>query len=437
MFALNQNFMLMAILPRTEIVASTLVIMGFFYYERNKPVAYVCGFLGSLVRYEAAALIPALVVMDLLKEKNKIMPFVYGFLASSGLIGWLLLNYLHTGHLNPYFMHYDEKVSSSGFSYFDAVFGNLFEYLPFISVIKVLFFSAIFAGFYYLFKNKKLLALGILVFYIQDTCINFSFFTSTHVSMTLWVYFLLLGACIKWVIDIVLSKNRIQQTEKRKDHVLLSVIGFTLVVFVLHLIFNGLFKKELLPFAILLEMYFICMVSFLFFRTVQSKQLIILILISSPLVFGYTNKQVAVTGRVLHHYKYNKADMRAIAEWYQQHGKSEKIIVTDVITPGFFLSDDKKMNLVALNKIEVSTVDQLALFMKQHNIKYITWDMAHGNYEKGSYGYKRYRIDLIDHLQDAQSGKDFEYITSVGSGDKKGHIYKLKEGFYSSEDVQN
>ena len=95
LFATSTQFHAMGLQPLVEPSLGFFVVLAFVLFERRSGWQWVAAFAAALSRYEAAMLIPVLVLADVLEHRRFWRPALAGALASSGLLLWAGLGALH------------------------------------------------------------------------------------------------------------------------------------------------------------------------------------------------------------------------------------------------------------------------------------------------------------------------------------------------------
>lgn len=181
LFALNPLSALETAQPRAEMLAVTLILLSIYLSDRSPAGSYSAAFCAALARYEGAFIITALAAKDLVFSRVKHYSLSLSLAASSGLVLWLILNYVATGHINPYFRYLSEppaglefirvlmftlySIAGSDISYFIVELISL-------KVFTLLTTILIGLGFYHFFKVDKKVALVISLFFVQGIIVN-------------------------------------------------------------------------------------------------------------------------------------------------------------------------------------------------------------------------------------------------------------------------
>lgn len=112
--AVNQTMVYSVAQPLLEMLLLTGVLLTIDLSLRGSRWAYAAAFVASMTRYEAALLIPAILLQDLCSERvtEKRLRALLGCLASVGIVAWMALSlHHHRGTINPYV---EEMVARSG-----------------------------------------------------------------------------------------------------------------------------------------------------------------------------------------------------------------------------------------------------------------------------------------------------------------------------------
>jgi hypothetical protein len=85
----------MALQPLVEPSLGFFVVLAFALFEERSPWQYAAAWAAALSRYEAALLIPVLLVANLASEGRPFRHLALAALASTGVLGWAALGWLH------------------------------------------------------------------------------------------------------------------------------------------------------------------------------------------------------------------------------------------------------------------------------------------------------------------------------------------------------
>jgi hypothetical protein len=115
LFAASTQFHAMGLQPLVEPSLGFFVVLAFVLYQARSPWQWAAAFAAALSRYEAAMLIPVLVLAAFVEERRFWKPALCGALASSGLLLWAGLGAVH---------------GSGSATYLDMMQGMAFEPAP-------------------------------------------------------------------------------------------------------------------------------------------------------------------------------------------------------------------------------------------------------------------------------------------------------------------
>lgn len=95
LFAVSTQFQSMGLQPLVEPSLGFFVVLAFVLFQRRSGWQWAAAFAAALSRYEAAMLIPVLVVAGFIEDRRFWRPVLLGALASSGLLIWAGLGAVH------------------------------------------------------------------------------------------------------------------------------------------------------------------------------------------------------------------------------------------------------------------------------------------------------------------------------------------------------
>jgi hypothetical protein len=95
LFATTTQFHAMALQPLVEPSLGFFVVLAFVLYQSRSPWQYAAAWAAALSRYEAALLIPVLLVANVAAEGRPFRHLALAALASTGFLGWAALGWLH------------------------------------------------------------------------------------------------------------------------------------------------------------------------------------------------------------------------------------------------------------------------------------------------------------------------------------------------------
>jgi len=441
-FGLHQSTVILTVEPVAQMISMALVLLGIDLSQRERRTAYVAAGLASLGRYECAFLIPALALKDLFLGRGMLKTVALSGLASTGLLGWLFLNYLSNGHINPYFSYTSEP--AAGLNYLSVVFqtilsfaGDSLRILP-QKPLAVVLLSLFVLGFWSWFRRSPANALPIAFFLIACTALNMSFFaaTSGHVFMTLWIFFMAISAGLanglefvsrwfaKWTSSFKLSKP----TPPLMCLALLPIAAVG-VGWILHsndiptvkIFWAGTFS--------ILTIYIVVLSRRVRLTGLFAASLVVCLV---WLLTGSNARSVVQRMEVA---EIGKVSMRLVGEWYNAHAKpGERLVVSEPWIVQEYVPVNEAANILPLGQFRSQSPEQFVSDLANLDVQYVVWDSHHGrlspegdNLPAGySYYYRKYRMDLIAPLAYGRNWGAFEFLDTVGVAHDKAHIYRFR-----------
>lgn len=442
LFALNPLSVLETAQPRMDMLAIMLVLLSIFLSSRSVPASYFSAFCASLTRYEGAFIIPALVLKDLLFSRSKAYCLGLGIVSSSGLVSWVILNYLATGHINPYYVYVGGELKPAGLEFVRVLMitllniaGPEFVYLVPLKVTTSLVAIFMCLGFYHFFKTDRRVALLILIFFLQGLIVNLIFFAPAvqHTYVILWVcymagvggiYFLVynLTAKMKTFID---GKNAwLLPVSSRILYALFVGLGICVVVLLVD--GNSGHENPLLWFS--LACFLVLVWNLYNYISITTLGNALMIGVMVVLIAGVSAKNAMTTAHWMNGAKYWKAEMKLIGEWYSHHANdSGRMVVTEPWVVKYYTAKEYQDKLVYLGDFDVSSTREFTEEAIRRNITFVAWDMTLGLSSKESYYYKKYRVDLIDPLREGKDIPGFKLIKVLREGPAFAYIYEIEK----------
>lgn len=421
----------LTIQPRTELPAVVFALMAFYYIRRAPWAACAAAFLGAVLRYESILIIPILFFMEIAHTKKWVKPFVRALLAGSGILYWIILNYVKTGNINPYHMHFADDSPPAGYEFIERVIENLYSFLPpsLFPVMTALTLLFLIAGFYLMITQDRIIGWGLLAFYLQFTAINLIFFSPTHAHtfMAQWIYLLCILIVLRKAFDRFLQKKSLSSLAAIPVNEFVKLcIAIFVISALLQIIAHVALNKDFSIYMILFDAVFAGSLALILsavkpFRTARAAGAFLAALISI-----FVLKQINYNDYLMSTVKYNKADLRAIGEWYDANASGGKMAVTEKLVAAYYVTPQYRTQLINLNELDIAGKEQLWSKMRAEGIDYVAWDTSHGGRKKGSYGYKRMRADLIEDLAAGKSTAHFSHVATVGYGPRIAHIYRVQ-----------
>ena len=436
LFALHPLTVHMTVQPRAEMLTVMFVLSGIYLACKESKYAYLAAFLASLTRYEGFFLIPGLVIADIVRTRKFMPNILMGIISSSGLIVWVLLNYLSTGHMNPYHHYFSPDIKPAGMTFINVMMialsrfirsSFIFNYIP-LGIFTIVIASLTIAGFYYLVKKSYQAILPVFVFFICTLLLNLRFFSATpeHAFIVYWIFVLSVAGGIAFISGTAAAKCK-ELIKKFCMNLNARLFYAVLSFFIFLLLSIGIRSFNKIDNRILYAVSFgIAALFFLInFHTYTVPTLMLSLVFLFPVSFICRENVVSVQDR-MNSSRYTKAELRLVGEWYSVHAKSdERIVVSEPWVAGHYAKPADYKKFFFLGDFKSSTHESFVSELKDKNISYIVWDSTHGKLKDDDYFYKFYKIFLLAPLSEGQQREHFTFITTLRSGPQYAHIYKF------------
>jgi hypothetical protein len=422
--------------PRNELLATTLLILACYLSVTTRQWgASIAAGLAALTRYEAALLIPGLLLRDL-RIGPRWAALSRSAVASAGLLVWLLANYLASGHLNPYHAYVGEATHPAGTAFVRVMLTTVgsFIKLPIGSRLSsavvggiVLGLAAVgLANFARRFGAEVLPLAGFLV---AGTALNMAFFSPTpeHAFLLIWILYLagVGGFC---AIATALASRwhgrrapRAQAAPKAGPPALaIAWVGLAALLVMAGFLYGatpaspfGITAAASLAWAALANTR----------RSARNAPAVSLLVLGLGVM---TRQNVPAIEQRMERARYVKAELRLVGEWAAGHLEpGERIAVSEPSVAAFY-AGPRREAFVGIAEALDSSGTRLADAMVARGVNYVAWNSHHGRGDPGSFYYKRYRMDLVAPLGAGRDTDALKLVTTLRAGSSVAYIYGLK-----------
>jgi hypothetical protein len=433
LFGLHPETIMLTAQPEAQMMSITLVLLGIDLSQRERRTAYVAAGLASIVRYEGAFLIAALAARDLLFSRRRLEVVVLAGLASTGLLGWLMLNFFVTGHINPYYSYLSEP--AAGLLYLKVVFQTIVSFSDSLRMIPqvplaIVLLSLIMLGFWSWFLRSPANVLPIALFLAACTVLNMSFFsaTSSHVFMTLWIFLMAIPAGVANGLELV-SRWFVKGTgafnPSKPVPSLLCLSPLAIAAAGVCWIF---YRSDVATVKILWAGSFSVLTGYIFVLSRKSRlpgliAASVAVCLVWLLLGGNTRSVVHSMGEA----EFAKVSMRLVGEWYKVHARpGERLLVSEPWVVQEYAPAKETGNILPLGQFRSQSPEEFASDLANVNVQYVVWDSHHGRLSPDSYYYRKYRMDLIAPLAYGRNWGPFEFLDTVGAAHEMAHIYRFR-----------
>jgi hypothetical protein len=446
LFALNPLSALEAAQPRADMLAVTLILLSVYLSDRSPVGSYLAAFCAALTRYEGAFIITALAAKDLLFSRTKLYCLSLSLAASSGLVLWLILNYIASGHINPYFRYMSEPPAGLGFvwilvSTFYSIAGSDISYFIqeriSLKVLTGLTTIVISLGFYHFFKADEKVALVIFLYFVQGVIINLVFFAPAvqHTYLVLWVCYLAGVGGIYFLVSQTVTKIKSITREEEQG---LSLAGKSLyALFILAGIGVVLFiyrdqghDQALFWFSMACFLVLLANISH-YYKPVRMMRSAVLSGVVIIVIAALCSKNMIAMAERLNSQKLGVAELRLVGEWYSRHADHHLgIVVTEPWVSKYYADPLYRDRFSALESFQVTTTQEFAKEAIRRNIGYVAWNTSHGLSSKEDFYYRKYKVHLIDCLRDGKDIPGFTLTQVLKKERAYAYVYKIDSSVF-------
>lgn len=423
--------------PIAETTFLFFILLTFYCIFRRSKWSYLVACMATTVRYEAAALILAVFVMDMMASSNKeerIRAVVYAGLAGIPLAIWALLTIIYWESQGNHYLNYfarmgteelSEKISS--LQYIDMMWEMGFR--PFYSVV-----TDVIPGPIFLLTKVAIVvcfAFG-TVYALWQHRWNF---LALHIF--LWPYVLVHsghsilerhGVATHWIVLIVclygLQKGwRLLVKANRVPKMVLTISqGLFLVLALAYLMKLGLYLERnagisqpsmSVHYAAGITIAVLFLVHVWLDKRDLLSNLVISVLVCC-LVFSSQSTLLGVMGDGK-----KMLEFKLLGDWYLKNAMpNENMVVTLGMTTGYF-ADGNYKSLISYKDIKAESPADFVRQAKEMNVTYVAWDSRLGLKMIGEHYYKKWGMKNIAILETPQSVGPYEFVTQIRVNEKQ------------------
>ena len=360
---INVYSVYMATNAELEMLLTFLIILSLFLTMRDSRIAYVPAFLTCLTKWDSVFIVPSVMFRDFFIHRKRILALVFGALASSGVMAWLLLSLIDTpGHTHPYVSEIahrgpniyrfpaDMLLVTSGFSQWMAMHGwfshSLWMKIALVGAagfaLIITLVGMVWGGILFAKKNPRESA-PIFIFFAGFIIIHMIYQNSKdrYVMPILWICNMLL---FRGVIEGVLPwlKDRAEALSSRFRAIItiiilclaaagyaVTAIAFAESLTLIHIAFAGI-STALLAWIFLSEL-----TTRPPFVPAATVILLFGILVNCSIFYGV---------KALDHHGKSRLEFKEIGLWYRDHASpSDRMLISETNVPKYYsgFSDDK------------------------------------------------------------------------------------------------
>jgi hypothetical protein len=438
----------------TEAIAETpmlffIWITLYLIFIRSKWT-YLFASLATMVRYECAALIAGMFVLEMIEGKNKkerLMAFGYAAAASIPLAVWMLGTFLSsnlgaTHYLNIFKKDYTSQFvegvqNRTGFLMHANIlwqvgFLPLFQPSPAAGgtlakgllianqVITVITF--LFGTVYGLYK-KQWNILVLLIFLLPYFWIHSKYPYPIH-RYHATIFAMVMLICIYGIISFwKLVKDKLPKPAVIASQLLVSVIAIIWIMILWGYLprIAPMSKVSVsLPYIAILAAFMVFAVESFAYKTKLITNLVVLILMILMIVSNqFVVAQVVGNGERDLEFKY-------LAEWYRQNAKPGEKLVTTVPVILEILAPQYKDDFIHTNTFDANNPNDFVMECYKRNITYVAWDSREGLNPTDHY-YKYWKMSNIAPLAVGRDIGPYQFITQLRVNQRRYiNLYRLR-----------
>ena len=434
LFAMDGLGFHMALQPRAELPAVALVILGCYLATVRPTAAYVSAALASVTRYEGAFLIPALFVRDLVPGQQRWRAVVLAALASAGLALWLWLNFLATGHANPYYEYAGAGTTAAGGAFLWVLARTCLSAVGLAPEGRVLAAAAvplaafIIGGLASLLRTSLRDALPIVTFFALTLVLNLAFFSPTpeHAFMIVWVTqlavvagFVALGGLARSLVPFP-SGSAASTRDIRLVLSIGTLLAFALLVWSAHRRGTTIPGEALVATAVAIG-------AILATTRPGSRATALLLAAVIVAVPVAVRRDLRAIHARLDAVAQVKGELRRAGEWFASHAApDEQMAVVEPWVVAAFAAPRSMEDLVDPGSLTARTPEQLAKELRRLGVDYVVWNSQHGGLPPTNFYFRKYRIDLLSRLGEGRSSPDFELLDTLRAGPSYAYVYRVR-----------
>jgi len=439
----------------TESIAETPMLffiwITFYLIFTRSKWAYLFASLATMVRYECAALIAGMFVLEMIEGENKkrrIMAFVYSAIASIPLALWMLGTFMHSGSTGG--THYFSVFSKDYISQFtggaenstgflknayilwQTGFSPLFQPSPTagdsfarsLEIFSQIFVTAaFFFGAVYGLIRKRWEILVLLIFLIPYYIAHAKYPYPIHryyatvfgIVMLIGIY----GICGFWQ----LIKNKLPKPAVilAQTFVIITAIFWTLILCDYLPRLAQMSKASVsLPYVAILVTAF----AFAAQLYISRKNAFTNVVILSLMILMIISNQFTVAGVVGNGER--DIEFKWLTDWYCQNAKPGEKLVTTVPIILTNMAPKYKDNFIHTNTFDANDPQEFVRECYQKGITYVAWDSREGLVPHDYY-YKAWKMANIAPLAVGRDIGPYEFITQFRVNQRRYlNLYRLR-----------
>ncbi len=444
--------------PMAETTLMFFTLLTFYLIFRRSYWCYLLAFITTMIRYDAAVLIVAAFIIDMITRKTKkerLTVLLWASLASLPLALWMLGTYLHwesssSGHYIKHFT--SNKHVGTGYLglIWEATFQPLLQLPAWIKAVfvkaptaaqtasiksandllyglsRIVVVIGVLAGAAFGLFKKKWNVVALLIFSALTVYVHTRRMVSTqrYCVPLIWITFLL--CCYGWrnIFRLINHKEKIPRPviiAFQSITALIAIVWFIILVPLLSKAAPLSARSVWLPFVTIGVVMLLFLTGGIIYqrrhivRFVALSFLICLMVVSNQ----FTLARMVGNGDA-------DAEFKKLADWYVQNAQPGENLVTTMPNVVRLFAPQHSKHFIPTSRIKGDDQAGFVQACYKRNITYVAWDSRIGLTPNNSY-YKKWRISRIEMLAKPQSIGPYEFIAQLKQNDRRYiNIFKLR-----------
>ncbi len=446
---INPWVLYLMIEPLAETPLLFFILLTVYLIFRRSRWSYLFASIGTMVRYECAALILAAFVIDMIfatSKKDRLAALGLSFLASIPLILWLAatfkyevsdthyFNVFKTGAANAFSKLGNDKIGIS--LHLNLIWSVGFNPLAALPVGSsenagtiLMWASKLLAGITFLLgagwacyqRNWKVLVLGIFLIPYFLVHAYYPYPIPRFHMPIFWIALLICLYGIRQTLAVAARRYSIATAVVQVVVSILAVLWFFSVVAVLERCQQICPKAASMPFVAMLAMALLALVSLYFHRF---RGILPEITLSTMLMVAIVASQMN-TAWLLNDGS-RDAEFKYLADWYMdncQQGEGLATSLSGVVN--LYVAPEKRHKIVNYRSVKGSDLVDFARQLHKLGVVYIAWDSRLGLAPNDPY-YELYNLKVIAPLVQTKDIGPYKFITQLRSRNRFINIFKIE-----------
>jgi len=415
-FTLNSQFFYLSNQPLVEMTLLATILLTLYLDLKGSRLAYLGAGLASLARYEAALLIPILIIKDLLYEKRRCSTILLGFLSSIGIGVWMALSILkYGGDVNPYVY----RIHLLGFGGVEFLKTMVRSLDPAEGLFGFVALSFGLLGVFTILKKFLKSILPTILFLLTYTVIHMIYPFGEVDRFAFPISWILLLFTIKGV-EVILPYLRINPQAG------LLRVGSIVLIFCLFLIgFHRLILLRDLSIGPYIFIIYSFLIIYLLSCLIKERgwKKVLMTAASSSLLIWIAGVHLQASVETMEEARYSNATHRVIAEWYSENAKEGDKLLMAMPWFVYYFSDLPLESFALLNDFKSRDSDSFISELKEKNITHVVWDDGWCD-PTNEASFMKKSILIFDLLRGVNL-PHFKLIKSIEVGPSVAYIYRF------------